>query len=197
MLAALEGGSYVLASVDARALMEQRETAVAAGFALTGLDAAVDGAARAASSSTSHRRVGGVLSTILGDLYPTLTERRRAGGGRTSPVQRGARTPETRTSNATPTERGAGDVAERRSRRPTDRRPRPDPAPDPTRRPDPPGARTATRRRSSRGDRAIVPRAGGRAGRGNGGPTERRSAATTAASRRGRDARPALGRVRA
>jgi cell division septation protein DedD len=69
MIAALRAGNYVLASVDARVLMDLRSEARDAGFALTGIDAEVvarlDGLVAQVPT-----RVAVQLEDILGALYP-------------------------------------------------------------------------------------------------------------------------------
>jgi ActR/RegA family two-component response regulator len=72
LVGALRQGNYVLATVDARTLMDQRESAHVAGFALTGLDAEV--AARLDQLVGGlPSRVDATMSEILGELYPTPT----------------------------------------------------------------------------------------------------------------------------
>ena len=80
MIAAIEDGNYVLASVEAQALMDARESAFAAGFSTSGLDAevtarlgvlVVDIPAGPAAS----------LQGILGSLYPELPDESEPGGG--------------------------------------------------------------------------------------------------------------------
>jgi ActR/RegA family two-component response regulator len=69
MIAALRSGNYVLATVDAQALMDLRSDARGAGFALTGIDAEV--VARLDGVVTQvPTRVAVQLEDILGALYP-------------------------------------------------------------------------------------------------------------------------------
>jgi CheY-like chemotaxis protein len=69
MIAALRAGNYVLASVDARVLMDVRAEARGAGFALTGIDAEV--VARLGGLAPQvPTRVAVQLEDILGALYP-------------------------------------------------------------------------------------------------------------------------------
>jgi hypothetical protein len=80
VIAAIEGGNYVLATVEAQSLMDAREAAFAAGFTTSGLDAeitarltvvVVDIPAGAATN----------LQAIVGDLYPVLEDESEPGGG--------------------------------------------------------------------------------------------------------------------
>jgi DNA-binding NarL/FixJ family response regulator len=69
MIAALEEGNYVYATVEAQSLMSLREEALAAGFATTGFDAEVT--ARLESLVPKlPLRVNTQLAEILGSLYP-------------------------------------------------------------------------------------------------------------------------------
>lgn len=80
MIAAIEGGNYVLATVQAQALMDAREDAFAAGFSTSGLDAEVTARLEVvvvgipAGAATN-------LQGILGDLYPVLEDESTPGGG--------------------------------------------------------------------------------------------------------------------
>src|SRR3989304_2233658 len=80
LVAAIEGGNYVLATVEAQALMDAREVAFAAGFTTSGLDAEVTARLTAgvvdipAGAATN-------LQAIVGDLYPVLQDESEPGGG--------------------------------------------------------------------------------------------------------------------
>ena len=82
MMAAIEGGNYVLAAVEAQSLMDQRQQAFDAGFATSGLDAEVTARLEAVVGGLPAR-VNMQLAAILGDLYPTLEEPSEPGGGST------------------------------------------------------------------------------------------------------------------
>jgi hypothetical protein len=80
MIVAIEGGNYVLATVEAQALMDAREVAFAAGYTTSGLDAEVTARLEVvvvgipAGAATN-------LQAILGDLYPVLEEDESTPGG--------------------------------------------------------------------------------------------------------------------
>jgi hypothetical protein len=81
MIGALRAGNYVLATVDARSLLEQRDAARAAGFALTGLDAELM-ARLVGLAGDVPPRVAAQLEDILGELYPAEpAPADRPGGG--------------------------------------------------------------------------------------------------------------------
>ncbi|HYG70843.1 MAG TPA: hypothetical protein VEC15_00970, partial [Actinomycetota bacterium] len=72
LVSAIENGNHVLATVSAQTLMDLREQATAAGFALTGLDAEI--AARLESLVVDIPvRVSDALAQILGPLYPRVS----------------------------------------------------------------------------------------------------------------------------
>jgi hypothetical protein len=80
VIAAIEGGNYVLATVEAQSLMDAREAAFAAGFTTSGLDAEVTARLTVvvvdipAGAATN-------LQAILDDLYPVLEDESEPGGG--------------------------------------------------------------------------------------------------------------------
>lgn len=80
LVAAIDSGNYVLATVQAQALMDQREQARSAGFAIAGLDAEVLARLEALVAGVPGR-VDASLSAILGALYPTLPAEPGPGGG--------------------------------------------------------------------------------------------------------------------
>ncbi len=80
MVAALEGGNYILATVEAQSLMTQRDQAISGGFSTGGFDAEVT-ARLEALVPTLPRRVNTQLADILGNLYPAFEDTGRAGGG--------------------------------------------------------------------------------------------------------------------
>lgn len=80
IIAALESGNYLLATVDAQALMDQRELARGAGFALTGLDAEITARLEVIVGDLPTR-VSASLSEILGSLFPALAEDATQPGG--------------------------------------------------------------------------------------------------------------------
>jgi CheY-like chemotaxis protein len=80
LMTAIESGSYVLAGVEAEALMEAREQAAAEGFAIIGLDAEVT-ARLGTIVDVLPLRVNTMLSAILGSLYPVLPDEDVPGGG--------------------------------------------------------------------------------------------------------------------
>jgi len=69
MVSALRGGNYVLATVDARTLMDQRAAAFDAGFALVGIDAEITARLDPLAGGLPAR-VNAALLDVLGDLYP-------------------------------------------------------------------------------------------------------------------------------
>lgn len=80
MIVAIEGGNYVLATVEAQALMDARAAAFAAGFTTSGLDAEVTARLEVVVVGIP---VGAAdnLGSILGALYPTLEEEESTPGG--------------------------------------------------------------------------------------------------------------------
>jgi hypothetical protein len=80
VIAAIEGGNYVLATVEAQALMDAREAAFAAGYTTIGLDAEVTARLTVivvdipAGAATN-------LHQVLGGLYPVLQDGSKPGGG--------------------------------------------------------------------------------------------------------------------
>jgi DNA-binding NarL/FixJ family response regulator len=81
MIAALQGANYVLATVDAQQLMQQRETAQTAGFSIGALDDEITSRLDALVG-TLPVRVTTPLQDILGSLFPQLAAE-PAGGGST------------------------------------------------------------------------------------------------------------------
>jgi DNA-binding NarL/FixJ family response regulator len=79
LISALDSGNYILATVDAQALMDQRQQSLDAGFATSGLDAEVT-ARLEVVVVTIPARVSDQLAGILGSLYPVL-EPEKSGGG--------------------------------------------------------------------------------------------------------------------
>ena len=69
MIGALEDGDYVLATIEAQSLMEEREQALAAGFATTGFDAEVTARLEPLVPELPLR-LNTQLAEILGSLYP-------------------------------------------------------------------------------------------------------------------------------
>jgi DNA-binding NarL/FixJ family response regulator len=81
MIAALQGANYVLATVDAQQLMQQRETAQAAGFSIGALDDEITSRLDVLVG-TLPVRVSTQLQDVLGSLFPQLATE-PAGGGST------------------------------------------------------------------------------------------------------------------
>lgn len=73
MIAALEDGNYVLATVEAQSLIDRRERAIAAGFSVSGLDAEVTARLEAIAPDLPARVVT-QLAGLLGALFPVLEE---------------------------------------------------------------------------------------------------------------------------
>lgn len=71
MVAALRGGNYIVGSVEAQALADQREGAAAAGYALAGFDAEVTSRLLAIAPNLPER-VNIQLADTLGSLYPPI-----------------------------------------------------------------------------------------------------------------------------
>lgn len=71
MVEALRGGNYVVGTVEAQALADQREEAAAAGYALSGFDAEVTSRLLAISPNLPER-VNVQLADALGSLYPPI-----------------------------------------------------------------------------------------------------------------------------
>jgi CheY-like chemotaxis protein len=82
MLDALAAGNYVLATVEAQSLMDQREQAIAAGFSVSGLDAEVTARLEAVAPDLPPRVVTRLIG-ILGSLFPVLEEPSQPGDGST------------------------------------------------------------------------------------------------------------------
>lgn len=80
MIAALRQGNYVFAMVEAQSLMDHRERAIAAGFAVSGLDAEVT-ARLAGIAPELPPRVITQLTGVLGSLFPVLEEPSQPSGG--------------------------------------------------------------------------------------------------------------------
>lgn len=80
MIAALRQGNYVFAMVEAQSLMDHRERAVAAGFAVGGLDAEVTARLEGIAAELPTRVIT-QLTGILGSLFPTLEEPSQPAGG--------------------------------------------------------------------------------------------------------------------
>lgn len=81
MIAALRGANYILATVDAQQLMQQREAAQAAGFSIGALDDEITSRLDALVG-TLPTRVITQLQDILGSLFPQIATE-PAGGGST------------------------------------------------------------------------------------------------------------------
>jgi CheY-like chemotaxis protein len=80
MVVALRSGNYVLATVDARTLMDQRAAAFDAGFALVGIDAEITARLDPLANGLPPR-VSAALLDVLGDLYPDVGAPAEPGGG--------------------------------------------------------------------------------------------------------------------
>ncbi|MEX0743239.1 MAG: response regulator [Actinomycetota bacterium] len=80
LIAALRDGNYVLATIQAQTLMDERRQAIVEGYSLSGLDAAIavrlDGLV-----GGLPQRVGTTLADILRSMYPTLPDEDQPGGG--------------------------------------------------------------------------------------------------------------------
>jgi CheY-like chemotaxis protein len=71
MVTALRGGNYIVGSVEAQTLADQREGAAAAGYALAGFDAEVTSRLLAITPNLPER-VNVQLADALGSLYPPI-----------------------------------------------------------------------------------------------------------------------------
>ncbi len=80
MIAALEAGSYLQASIHAQALMDQRGTAMAGGSLTVGLDDEIRAALSAVASSLPPG-VTASLQDVFGHLFPVLEIEPTPGGG--------------------------------------------------------------------------------------------------------------------
>lgn len=80
LMVAIESGNYVLAGIEAEALLDARQQAVTGGFAIIGLDAEVT-ARLGTLVAGLPARVNTTLSAILGSLYPVLPDEDVPGGG--------------------------------------------------------------------------------------------------------------------
>lgn len=80
VVTALEGSNYILATVEAQVLMDQRDQALLAGFATVGLDAEVTARLEGLVSGLPER-VNVQLADILGSLYPAFEAPTKPGGG--------------------------------------------------------------------------------------------------------------------
>ena len=80
LVGALESGDYVLASLVAEELVDVRERAMEQGFSINGLDADIT-ARLSAFVDLVPSRVNTALSSILGSLYPDLSDEGAQGGG--------------------------------------------------------------------------------------------------------------------
>jgi CheY-like chemotaxis protein len=80
LVGALESGDYVLASLVAEELVDVRERAKEQGFSINGLDADIT-ARLSALVDLMPARVNTILSSILGSLYPDLSDEFAQGGG--------------------------------------------------------------------------------------------------------------------
>jgi len=80
LVAAVEDGNYVLATVEAQALMDAREAAFAAGFTTSGLDAEVTARLDVVVVGITPGAAAN-LQQVLGDLYPALEDESEPGGG--------------------------------------------------------------------------------------------------------------------
>ena len=79
MIAALRGANYVLATVDAQQLMQQHETAQAAGFPIGALDDEITSRLDALAG-TLPARVITQLQYAMGSLFPQITTELGGGG---------------------------------------------------------------------------------------------------------------------
>ena len=93
LVVSLEDGNYVLAIVDAQTLMDQREQALDAGFAVVSLDAEVT-ARLTPIAGELPPRVSEQMAAILGDLYPTVETEEPGGGGSDFVLAESATNPE-------------------------------------------------------------------------------------------------------
>ncbi|OFW77705.1 MAG: hypothetical protein A2Z48_03000, partial [Actinobacteria bacterium RBG_19FT_COMBO_70_19] len=73
MIEALEGGNHILAAVEAQVLVDQRDQALLAGFAISSLDAEVTARLETVVPQLPER-ASLQLAEILGSLYPVLEE---------------------------------------------------------------------------------------------------------------------------
>src|SRR5918995_1965929 len=80
LIGALESGDYVLASLLAEELVDVRERAMEQGFSVSGLNADIT-ARLGAFVDLLPARVNTTLSSILGSLYPDLSDEGAQGGG--------------------------------------------------------------------------------------------------------------------
>jgi CheY-like chemotaxis protein len=80
LVAALRDGNYVLATIQAQTLMDERQQAIDEGFSLSGLDAAI-GVRLDGLVGTLPLRVNATLADILRSLYPPLPDEDQPGGG--------------------------------------------------------------------------------------------------------------------
>ncbi|MGH2525516.1 MAG: hypothetical protein ACRDG2_02105 [Actinomycetota bacterium] len=80
LVGALESGDYVLASLVAEELVDVRERAMEQGFSVSDLNADIT-ARLSAVVDLLPARVNTVLSSILGSLYPDLSDEGAQGGG--------------------------------------------------------------------------------------------------------------------
>jgi CheY-like chemotaxis protein len=80
LVGALESGDYILASLVAEELVDVRERAKEQGFSINGLDADII-ARLSAVVDLVPARVNTTLSSILGSLYPDLSDEGAQGGG--------------------------------------------------------------------------------------------------------------------
>jgi len=80
LVAALRDGNYVLATIQAQRLMDERRQAIDEGFSLSGLDAAI-GVRLDGLVGTLPLRVNATLADVLRSLYPPIPNEDQPGGG--------------------------------------------------------------------------------------------------------------------
>ena len=80
LISAIESGDYVLASIEADALLDARERAKEQGYSISGLDAAITARLRTVVDLLPLR-ANTELSSILGTLFPNLSHEEVPGGG--------------------------------------------------------------------------------------------------------------------
>ena len=80
MMAAIEGGNYVLATVQAQSFMDDRAQALTEGFSISGLDAEVTTRLETVVAQIPASAAAD-LRQILGALFPVLEDESEPGGG--------------------------------------------------------------------------------------------------------------------
>jgi CheY-like chemotaxis protein len=89
LVEALRDGNYVVGTVEAQALVDQRDEAVAAGFAIAGFDAEVTSRLLAIAPNLPER-VNVQLADTLGSLYPPIQAPTGSTGGTDGTTTTGA-----------------------------------------------------------------------------------------------------------